>query len=67
MAMRPTSLMAIRLLLVSNGLILTVVGALFMIYVDRPAGPIAAACIWGVAAVLFGCVRRTDPYRPGHW
>jgi hypothetical protein len=67
MAVRPTSLIAIRLLLVSNAIILTLVGGLSMFYVDRPAGPIAGAGFWVLAAILFGCVRRTDPYRPGHW
>jgi hypothetical protein len=67
MALRTESLLAIRLLLVSNGIILTAVGVLFVLYVDRPAGFIGAAGFWAVAAILFGCVRRTDPYRPGHW
>jgi tellurite resistance protein TehA-like permease len=67
MALRPTSLMVVRLLLVSNGLVLAVVGGISLAYVDRPAGLIGAGIFWLAAAILFGCVRRTDPYRPGHW
>jgi hypothetical protein len=57
------SLLVVRYLLVSNGLILTVVGFVSLLYVERPAGFLLAAGFWLFAGLLFGSVPLTDPYR----
>jgi hypothetical protein len=57
------SLLVIRYLLVSNALILTAVGFVSLLYVERPAGFVAAAGCWLLAGLLFGAVPLTDPYR----
>jgi hypothetical protein len=59
----PASLLVIRILLVADGLIVAVVGAISALYVERPAGLIFAGGAWLLAVILFGCVRLTDPYR----
>jgi hypothetical protein len=56
-------LMVIRLLLVSNAIIVSVVGLLAALYVERPSGFVVAGLAWTFAAVLLGCVPLTDPYR----
>ena len=57
----------LRLLLVSNGLVLTAVGGISLAFVEHPAGVIGAAGCWISAAVLFGLLPLTDPYRePRH-
>jgi hypothetical protein len=58
-----TSLMVIRLLLVSNGILVSIVGLLCLLYVDRPSGLVLAGLAWAFAGVLFACVPLTDPYR----
>ena len=63
----PSSLMILRFLLISDGLIVAVVGLLCVLYVDRPAGLVAAAGAWLLAGLLFGAVRYTDPYRGQPW
>ena len=57
------SLLVIRSLLVANGLILLAVGALYIRFGSRVGGLIAGCVLIGVAALLFGCVPLTDPYR----
>ena len=60
----PASLMVIRLLLVSNGILVSIVGLLCFAYVERPSAYWLAGAAWVLAGLLFGCVRFTDPYRP---
>jgi hypothetical protein len=55
--------MVIRLLLITNGMLLTIVGVLCLLYVERPAGLVGAGVVWAVAATLFACVHLTDYYR----
>jgi hypothetical protein len=57
------ALFVLRLLLVSNVLVLTVVGGISLAFVERPAGVIGAALCWVVAGCLLGLLPRTDPYR----
>ncbi len=63
----PTSLMVLRFLLISDGLIIAVVGLLCVLYVEHPAGYLVGALAWLVAGVLFAAVRYTDPYRGQPW
>ena len=57
------SLLVIRYLLISNGLLLVALGFVSLLYVDRPAGILLAGGFWLFAGLLFGAVPRTDPYR----
>jgi len=59
----PAAMMVIRLLLITNGLLLAVVGLLSFLFVERPAGLVGAVVVWGAAAAMFGCVHYTDYYR----
>jgi hypothetical protein len=57
------SLLVVRYLLISNGLLLVAVGFVSLLYVDRPAGILLAGGFWLFAGLLFGTVPLTDPYR----
>jgi hypothetical protein len=57
------SLFAVRVLLIANGVCLVAIGALYLGYGARPAGFVVGGLLVAVAAVLFGCVPLTDPYR----
>jgi hypothetical protein len=57
------SLLVLRYLLVSNGLIVIAVGFVCLLYVERPAGFLLAGGFWLLAGLLFGGVPLTDPYR----
>ncbi len=57
------ALFVLRLLLVSNAVVLTAVGGISLAFVERPAGVIAAAGCWVAAGCLLGLVPRTNPYR----
>ncbi len=57
------SLLVVRYLLISNGLLLIAVGFVSLLYVERPAGILLGAGFWLIAGLLFGGVPRTDPYR----
>ncbi len=59
------SLFAVRVLLLANGACLVATGALYLAYGARPAGFVVGGVLVAVAAVLFGCVPYTDPYRRG--
>jgi hypothetical protein len=56
-------LLAVRLLLIGNGLILLAIGALYAVYGSRPAGLVVGAVLVALAVALFACVPLTDPYR----
>jgi hypothetical protein len=60
---RLQSLLVIRLLLVTNGVILAAVGALFLIFGARPAGYVVGGILAAVAIGLWALVPLTDPYR----
>lgn len=57
------SLLVVRYLLVSNGLLVIAVGFVCLLYVERPAGFLLAGGFWLLAGLLFGAVPLTDPYR----
>ena len=59
----PVALMAIRLLLVANVVVLVTAGALCLAWVARPAGIVGAALIWALAAALLALVPYTNPRR----
>jgi hypothetical protein len=64
---RVRALMVVRLLLVSNAVVVASVGALSLAYVERPAGPIGAALCWLLTGGLLGLLPLTNPYRvPRH-
>jgi hypothetical protein len=46
--------LVLRTLAVFNGGLLVVLGAISLGYVDRPAGPIGAGCLWLASGFLFG-------------
>jgi hypothetical protein len=52
----------IRLLLVGNGVALTAIGALYVVYGSRPSGLVIGGVLLAAAFVLFGLVRLTSPY-----
>ena len=56
-------LLAVRLLLIGNGIVLLAVGALYAVYGSRPAGLVVGSVLAVLAVVLFACVPLTDPYR----
>jgi hypothetical protein len=57
------SLLAIRLLLIGNGLTLIAVGGLYVGYGDRPSGLVVGGVLISAGLGLFACVPLTDPYR----
>ena len=57
------ALLVLRLLLVSNAVVLAAVGGIAVAFVERPAGVIAAGCCWVGAGCLLGLLPLTDPYR----
>lgn len=57
------SLLVIRYLLVSNGILITVIGFICLLWVERPAGFLIAGAAWLASGLLFGAVPYTDPYR----
>jgi membrane protein YdbS with pleckstrin-like domain len=58
-----SALFGLRILLVSNIVLVTAIGALCLIYYQRPEGYLFAAAAWCVVAMLVSLVRFTDPYR----
>jgi hypothetical protein len=57
------ALFGLRMVLVSNIVLLTVVGGLCLAYYERPEAYVFAGSAWFVDAVLVYLVRFTDPYR----
>ncbi len=60
---RIRALLVVRLLLVSNAVVITAVGGLALAFVDPPAGPAGAVLCWAFAGCLLGLLPLTDPYR----
>jgi hypothetical protein len=56
-------LLALRVLIMANAIVVTAVGALSLAFVERPAGAIGAALCWLLAGGLLGLLPLTDPYR----
>jgi hypothetical protein len=57
------SLMVMRAMLVSNGIILAVIGALYAAFGTRPGGYVIGAVLGAIAIGLWLAVPLTDPYR----
>lgn len=64
------ALFGLRILLVSNIVVVTAIGALCLAYYQRPEAYLFAGAAWCVVGVLVSLVRFTDPYRQPpvrHW
>ena len=59
-------LLMIRFLLIANGIILLVIGALYAVYGAKPGGFVVGGFLGGASVLLFCCVPLTDPYRREH-
>jgi hypothetical protein len=57
------SLLVMRFLLITNGIILAVVGALYVAYGSRPAGYVIGGILGAAALAMWAMVPLTDPYR----
>ena len=57
------ALFVVRLLLIANGTILSVVGVLYALFGERPAGLIVGAALGALAVTLFACLPLTNPER----
>ena len=60
---RVRALLVLRLLLVSNAIVLGAVGGICFAFVEHPAGIVAAVGAWAVGAGLLTLLPLTDPYR----
>lgn len=58
----PTRL-GLHLLIVVNAVLLTVIGALYLFFAERPQGLIVTAVTWGLTVLLLLYLRLTDPRR----
>jgi hypothetical protein len=56
-SMHPRTKIALRTLLVADIGLLLAFGALFALFMERPAGLVAAGCCWGLAALLMNASR----------
>ena len=59
----PVSLLAVRLLVVANVLVLAAVGGLSLAFAAAPAGVAGAGLSWAVAASLLRLLPYTNPRR----
>jgi hypothetical protein len=59
----PVSLLAVRLLVVANVLVLAAVGGLCLAFVAQPAGAVGAALSWGTVVALLRLLPYTNPRR----
>jgi hypothetical protein len=57
------ALFVLRLLLVSNAVVVTAVGGICFAFVERPAGVVIASGSWVLAFTLLCLLPLTDPYR----
>ena len=57
------ALLGLRVILVANIVLLTVLGVLFLMSYERPVAFVFAGLAWLAALVLVNFVRFTDPYR----
>ena len=56
------ALLGLRVILVANIVLLTVLGELFLMSYERPVAYVFAGLAWLAALVLVNFVRFTDPY-----
>ena len=57
------ALLVMRILLVSNGLLLGAVGTLYVAFGSRPAGYVVGAVLFLAAIGIWALIPLTDPYR----
>jgi hypothetical protein len=53
----PGTIIALRTLLVADIGLLLALGTLFALFMEHPAGLVAAGCCWGLAALLMNASR----------
>jgi hypothetical protein len=53
----------VRVVLIANALALIAIGALFLVFAERPAGFVVGGVLWLAAGCLAACLPLTDPYR----
>jgi len=56
-------LLAVRFLLLANGLVLAAIAALYGVFAERPAGLVVAGLLGCGSAACFGALPLTNPYR----
>lgn len=68
-AQSPLSLLAVRLLVVANALVLAAIGGLCLAFAAHPAGVVGAALSWAAVAALLRLLPYTNPRRRdgGRW
>ena len=56
-------MLVMRTMLVSNGAVLALIGALYLAFGSRPTGYIVGGVLCACAVTLWALVPLTDPYR----
>jgi len=56
-------LLVVRTMLISNGALLAIIGALYVAFGSRPTGYIVGGVLGACAVALWAVVPFTDPYR----
>jgi hypothetical protein len=56
-------MLVVRTMLVSNGALLALIGALYLVFGSRPTGYIVAGVLFACAVALWALLPLTDPYR----
>jgi hypothetical protein len=56
-------LLVVRTMLITNGALLALIGALYAVFGGRPSGYIVGGVLGAAAVVLWALVPLTDPYR----
>jgi drug/metabolite transporter (DMT)-like permease len=56
-------LLVVRTMLITNGALLALIGALYAVFGGRPSGYIIGAVLGAAAVALWALVPLTDPYR----
>ncbi|HVM65830.1 MAG TPA: hypothetical protein VMU14_13275 [Acidimicrobiales bacterium] len=57
------AMLVVRTMLISNGALLALIGALYAVFGGRPSGFIVGGVLGACAATLWALVPLTDPYR----
>ena len=57
--------LVVQAICVWNALILALLGALFLLFGERPAGPVVGVACWAAGVTLFVVARRVG--RPTRW
>jgi hypothetical protein len=56
-------MLVVRTMLISNGALLALIGALYAVFGGRPSGFIVGGVLGACAVTLWALVPLTDPYR----